>query len=56
MNTDALAANIVEAGEWLPYEVYMAWVLEHEAPQLAMPELDDTSDDVDAPTVAPQAA
>ena len=54
MDTDALAENIVAAGEWLPYEVYVAWVLEHEAPESSDPELNDSADP-DSPTVAPQA-
>jgi hypothetical protein len=39
---ETLAANIVEAGEWLPYEVYLVWVKEQTQPRIEQPKASAT--------------
>lgn len=48
---ETLAENIVEAGHWLPFEVYKAWVLEQSQPQQEATSPSSISED--ASTVRP---
>ena len=53
--TEKLARNLVESGQWLSFEVYVAWIREQDEPELA--EDCETSEcESDAPTVRPPLA
>ena len=51
MSIENLAANLVDSGEWLSFEIYLAWVKEQERPQEMS--VFEASGDVEAPTVRP---
>lgn len=54
--TEKLAANLVNSGQWLTFEVYVAWIQEQNEPQLAelAEECEPFSCNPEACTVRPQ--
>lgn len=49
---EKLAESLVESGQWLSYELYMAWIQEQNEPELEEIEEASTSER-DAPTKRP---